>query len=80
MKNYLTERISSDTAESLTISQIVWIVFTIVVVLAITQKIYPAIVGKGDGVKSCINQSNTLFTAKNSTECMANVAPGKPGA
>lgn len=68
MKNRLTQRMSSDTAESLTISQIVWIVFTIVVVLAITQKLYPAITGKGDAIKDCINQSNTLFD-KTSSAC-----------
>lgn len=61
MKEKLTRRMNSDTAESLTVSQILWIVFTVVLVLFVGQLLYKAISSKGAAVADCIDQSNTLF-------------------
>lgn len=61
MKNKFMNRINSDTAESLTISQILWIVFTVVLVLFVGKLFYDAISKKGSNIAKCINDSNTLF-------------------
>lgn len=57
----IKNRMNSDTAESLTISQILWIVFTVVIVLAVGSVILKAVTNKGKTVADCINQSNTMF-------------------
>lgn len=61
MTERLTKRMNSDTAESLTVSQILWIVFTVVLVLFVGQLLYKAISSKGAAVADCIEKSNTLF-------------------
>lgn len=67
MTNRMKERMNSDQADSLTISQILWITFTVVLVLFVGQKIYAAVSAKGNAVSDCIKSSNTLFTATAST-------------
>lgn len=61
MNERFKNRMNSDSAESLTISQILWIVFTVVLVLFIGQLLYKAISKKGAAVADCIENSNTLF-------------------
>ena len=61
MKNRFMSRVNSDSAESLTISQILWIVFTVVLVLAVGTLLLNAIRSKGRKIAECINQSTTLF-------------------
>lgn len=59
-KNF-SSRFNDDTAESLTISQILWIVFTVVLVIAVGKIIMDAITKKGQDVGDCIKNSNNLF-------------------
>ena len=61
MKNRFMSRVNSDSAESLTISQILWIVFTVVLVLAVGTLLLNAISRKGRNIAKCIEQSTTLF-------------------
>ena len=59
-KNF-SSRFNDDTAESLTISQILWIVFTVVLVIAVGKVLMDAITKKGQAVGDCIKKSNALF-------------------
>lgn len=59
-KNF-SSRFNDDTAESLTIAQILWIVFTVVLVIAVGKIIMDAVKAKGKSVGDCINNSNNLF-------------------
>ena len=68
-KNF-SSRFNDDTAESLTISQILWIVFTVVLVLAVGKIIMDAVRNKGKAVGDCINKSNALFDGTD-TNCKA---------
>lgn len=61
MKNKFANRINSDSAESLTVAQILWIVFTVVLVVYVGTLIYNAISKKGDAVSKCIEDSNNIF-------------------
>ena len=67
-KNF-SSRFNDDTAESLTISQILWIVFTIVLVMAVGKILMDAITHKGKTVGDCINNSNNLFGATPDPTC-----------
>lgn len=67
--NRLKNRMNSNTAESLTISQILWIVFTVVLVLFVGRLIYNAVSAKGQSVAECIEKSNTLFNTSNADDC-----------
>ena len=69
MKNRFMSRVNSDSAESLTISQILWIVFTVVLVLAVGTLLLNAIKSKGTKIADCIDKSNTLFNATKNTAC-----------
>ena len=62
MNTRIKERMNSDRADSLTISQILWITFTVVLVLFVGQKVYAAVTAKGTAVANCVKSSNTLFT------------------
>ena len=66
-KNF-SSRFNDDTAESLTIAQILWIVFTVVLVLFVGKIIFDAVSKKGIAVGKCINESSTLFSDK-AKEC-----------
>lgn len=61
MRNKIRSRFNDDTAESLTIAQILWIVFTVVMVLFVGGLIYSAISRKGAAIADCLDKSNTLF-------------------
>lgn len=69
MKNRFMSRVNSDSAESLTISQILWIVFTVVLVLAVGTLLLNAIRSKGTKIAKCINESNTLFNNTPNPAC-----------
>lgn len=65
-KNF-SSRFNDDTAESLTISQILWIVFAVVLVMAVGTVIMKAITAKGTAIGKCIDSSNTLFDGDTAT-------------
>lgn len=67
-KNF-SSRFNDDTAESLTISQILWIVFTVVLVMAVGTVIMKAITDKGKTVGDCIANSNNLFGGTADPKC-----------
>lgn len=67
-KNF-SSRFNDDTAESLTISQILWIVFTVVLVMAVGTVIMKAITNKGKTVGDCITNSNNLFGGTADPKC-----------
>lgn len=67
-KNF-SSRFNDDTAESLTISQILWIVFTVVLVLFVGKLIFDAVSKKGKAVSDCIQNSNTLFSNNTKDTC-----------
>ena len=69
MSKNFSSRFNDDTAESLTISQILWIVFTVVLVMAVGKIIMDAITEKGKAVGDCINNSNNLFGATPDPKC-----------
>ena len=67
-KNF-SSRFNDDTAESLTISQILWIVFTVVLVMAVGTVIMNAVTRKGEAVGKCIEKSNALFDGVADPKC-----------
>ena len=67
-KNF-SSRFNDDTAESLTVSQILWIVFTVVLVMAVGKVIMDAITKKGNDVAGCIKNSNNLFGGTPDPKC-----------
>lgn len=67
-KNF-SSRFNDDTAESLTIAQILWIVFTVVLVMAVGKFLMDAITKKGKTVSECIDDSNNLFGGSANTKC-----------
>jgi hypothetical protein len=62
MMNVIKNRISSDRGDSNTISIILWIVFTVVLVIAVGKIIFDAVKARGDKVAACIKNSNNVFT------------------
>lgn len=72
MRNKIRSRFNDDTAESLTISQILWIVFTVVLVLFVGGLIYKAISSKGAAIADCLDKSNTLFQTTDQNPACAN--------
>ena len=75
-KNF-SSRFNDDTAESLTISQILWIVFTVVLVIAVGKVLMDAISRKGTDVAKCINNSNNLFSGTTDPKCGGKTPPVK---
>ena len=69
MSKNFSSRFNDDTAESLTIAQILWIVFTVVLVMAVGKLLMDAITKKGQAVGDCINNSNNLFGATPDPKC-----------
>lgn len=73
-KNF-SSRFNDDTAESLTISQILWIVFTVVLVIAVGKVLMDAISEKGKAVGDCIKDSSNLFGGTADPKCSGTAAP-----
>ena len=73
-KNF-SSRFNDDTAESLTISQILWIVFTVVLVMAVGKFLMDAITEKGDDVGKCIKNSSNLFGDNPDPKCGGKTTP-----
>ena len=69
MPKNLSSRFNDDTAESLTIAQILWIVFAVVLVIAVGKILMGAITNKGKAVGNCIEKSNTLFDGAADAKC-----------
>lgn len=57
MKNF-KNRLNSDKAESLTVSQILWIVFTVLVVISVTTMIAKTVGNKSRDMDKRIQDSN----------------------
>lgn len=66
MKNHMMERINSDRGDSLTISQILWIVFVVLLVMIVGNKIFAAVSRKGTDVANCIDNSDQVIVGGNS--------------
>ena len=73
-KNF-SSRFNDDTAESLTISQILWIVFTVALVLVVGKVIFDAVSQKGKNVGDCITNSNNLFGGTANPNCGPKTTP-----
>ena len=73
-KNF-SSRFNDDTAESLTVSQILWIVFTVALVLVVGKVIFDAVSQKGKIVGDCITNSNNLFGGTADPKCSGTAAP-----
>lgn len=57
----MVNRISSDRADSNTLSQLLWLVIVVVVVLAVGAIITTAVSSKGNDVAKKLNDSNATF-------------------
>ena len=73
-KNF-SSRFNDDTAESLTVSQILWIVFTVVLVIAVGKILMDAITKKGKAVGDCITNSKNLFSGTADPKCGGKTTP-----
>ena len=65
--NYVKERISSDRGDSMTVSQMLWITFTVVLVIMVGQKVYTSIKKKSDQMADCIDKSDVIFSGTGGT-------------
>lgn len=61
MFNNMLNRISSDRADSNTISQLLWLVIVVVIVFAVGAVITKAVTTKGNDVAKKINDSEATF-------------------
>lgn len=61
IRERFTNRLSSDRADSLSVSQILWIAFVVVLVLSAGALIMKAIYNKTQQTADCINNSNNTF-------------------
>lgn len=61
LKNRFMNRINSDRADSNSVSMILWIVFTVVLVITVGTIIFNAVKAKGTAVGKCINGSQSVF-------------------
>lgn len=61
MLNNMMYRISSDRADSNTISQLLWLVIVVVIVFAVGAVITKAVTTKGNDVAKKLNDSNATF-------------------
>ena len=77
MSKNFSSRFNDDTAESLTISQILWIVFTVVLVTVVGKFLMDAITQKGKDVGDCINKSNNLFGGTADPKCIGKTTAPK---
>jgi hypothetical protein len=68
LKERFMNRINSDRADSTSVSMILWIVFTVVLVITVGGIIFNAVKAKGTSVGNCISNSNTL-TQTGATDC-----------
>jgi len=55
----IKSRISSDRADSNTISQIVWVGIAVTIVVAIGGLLYKTVMNKGNAITTDINNANT---------------------
>ena len=61
MLNNMLNRISSDRADSNTISQLLWLVIVVVIVFAVGAVITKAVTTKGNDVAKKLDDSNATF-------------------
>lgn len=61
IKERFMNRVNSDRADSNSVSMILWIVFTVVLVITVGGLIFNAVKKKGQSVADCINDSNSVF-------------------
>lgn len=61
IRERFTNRLNSDRADSLSVSQILWIAFVVVLVLSVGVMIMKAIYNKSQQTADCINNSNNTF-------------------
>ena len=61
LKERFMNRINSDRADSTSVSMILWIVFTVVLVITVGGIIYKAVWGRADGARNYINNSSGVF-------------------
>ena len=61
MFNNMLNRISSDRADSNTISQLLWLVIVVVIVFAVGAVITKAVTTKGNDVAKKLDDSNATF-------------------
>lgn len=61
MINLMKSRIASERGDSNTVSQLLWIVMAVVLVITVGSVIYKAVVAKGKDVAKCIEDSNMIF-------------------
>jgi hypothetical protein len=64
LKERFMNRINSDRADSTSVSMILWIVFTVVLVITVGHIIFAHVYGEGITVGNCIDNSNTEFPGK----------------
>lgn len=64
LKQRFINRVNSDRADSNSVSMILWIVFTVVLVITVGGIIYKAVSDKGNAVGKCIQASGTSFKSK----------------
>jgi hypothetical protein len=75
LKERFMNRINSDRADSTSVSMILWIVFTVVLVITVGGIIFNAVKNKGTDVGNCITHSNTLLAHNFSADCGATPPP-----
>lgn len=65
----IKEKLTSNRGDNNTISQILWIVLTVVLVITVGRAIYNAVNKKGEKAANCIENSNTVFKGTDNEDC-----------
>lgn len=59
--DFITQRFNSDSGESVSVSQLLWIMMAVIIVIGIGGFIYSAMKTKAGKTAECINNANTYI-------------------
>jgi len=59
--DFITQRFNSDSGESISVAQLLWIMFAVVIVIGLGSYLYKAMHTKARVTADCINNANTYI-------------------
>lgn len=59
--DFITQRFNSDSGESISVAQLLWIMFAVVIVIGLGSYLYKAMHSKARDTADCINKANTYI-------------------
>ena len=62
--DFITQRFNSDSGESISVAQLLWIMFAVVIVIGIGSFIYSSMKTKATETAKCIDKANSYINGK----------------